>query len=615
MALNVVGDSATNRALRFPSSRVNTPTRNPDQRLATTCWTTTVIISAFLCFTQAGMMLSLLAGRVGVPAVAPAALVLALLIGDRMAVRAGLTTRRARMAPAGLALAALAGSLAVSAWYFDLSWDGQWYHQTAIYAIARDWNPLTDPMRSFFPHLELWVRHYAKGPWYVAAAIFTTTGQVELGKCTTLLAFAAVGLAVFAAALNWNLRRAQAAAIAVLVAMNPVMMSELTTYLVDGIMIGFLLVAVAALFSAIRGPQPVVVWAGVLASLVSINAKFTGLVFLCFAFAAGWLWCALRRREWLARYTGVTALTLVVGAVVLGYNPYVTNTIHRHQPFYPVLGSAAFPSLTAQGKEGIIRWETPKNFLTHNRLVRLGYATFGRPGNAPYGHVPNATLMVPFTATPADLFFYKYHETRVSGFGPFFSGAFILSFALGLWLLLQPTPARGAAFLVVAAITASLLISPHLWWARYGPQFWLLPIVPLVFVFWSKRPRWAVGAAWALAALLVVNAGIVAAVRMDWETNATRTLRTQLAELSQPGREIEVALGYFEIPVGERLKAWGVHYQNKPPRELMRGVELKSVVDRYPGAVKYRLVPPRAATGSAGAPAVANPMARQASVE
>src|SRR5262249_7579224 len=158
-------------------------------------------------------------------------------------------------------------------------------------------NPLTDPMCDFLQHLQLWVRHYAKGPWYVAAAIYQTTGNIEVGKCPTLMAWAAMGLAVFAAGLDWGLKKWKAAGIALVVAFNPVVMSELTTYLVDGIMIGFLVVAVAALFSGFKRPQTAVFWAGALATVVSINAKFTGLVFLCFVFAAAWAWCAVLHRK------------------------------------------------------------------------------------------------------------------------------------------------------------------------------------------------------------------------------------------------------------------------------------------------------------------------------
>ena len=296
------------------------------QHLAAVCWITTLTLLAFLCFTQLGVMLSLLMGHVGMAWVAPMALVLALVLGDRLGCRIKLPASE-RLWPPALALGTLAVSLAVSAWYFDLSWDGQWYHQTAVYALAGDWNTLTEPMRGFTSHLELYVRHYAKGPWYVAAAICNTIGQFECGKCTAIIAWVAMGLAVFAAGLDWGLRRRYAAAITAVIALNPVVMSELTTYLVDGILISFLVVVAAVMFSAFRRPQPVLVWVGILASILSINAKLTGLVFLCFVFAAGWVWCVAFHRPWLLRYTGLTALALVLGVAVFGYNPYVTNTI------------------------------------------------------------------------------------------------------------------------------------------------------------------------------------------------------------------------------------------------------------------------------------------------
>ena len=564
------------------------------QSLTAICWITTAILAGFMCFTQLGMMLSLLLGRSGIAGVAPTALALALLVGDHLGRRMGLAGRR-RLWPPGLALGVMVMAVAVSAYYFDLSWDGQWYHQTAIYALAQDWNPLTEPMREFAQNTQLWVRHYPKGPWYVAAAIYETTGRIEWGKCPTVLTWAAMGLAMFAVGVEWGLRRRYAAAIALVVALNPVVMSELTTYLVDGIMVGFLTVVLAAVFSGFRRPQPAVVWVGGMAAVVTINAKFTGLVFLCFVFAAGGLWCALRRREWLRAYLGWVALTLLVGAGVLGYNPYVTNTIHRHHPFYPVLGTPAFPSLTAQGKEGIELYETPKNLMGRSRFVRLGYAIFGRPGNQPYRNERNAQLMWPFDARPADLFYYRYHETRVAGFGPFFSGALLYSLGLAAWMLWPPARSRWVPVLVTLTIVSSLLISPHLWWPRYGPQLWLLPIVPVVFVFWRACSRWALGAAWLLVALLVLNAGIVASVRMAWETKASQTLRRQLTELRESGQGIEIYFPRFQVSGEERLKSWGVRYQKKGRNEIRNATELMSVVEGYPGAVQYRVLPPEAA--------------------
>ena len=575
--------------------------KSKNQTLAAICWTTVAILAGFMCLAQLGIMLSLSLGRLGITWVAPLALSGALIIGDQLGRKTGLAGWR-RLCPTGLALGLMGFALAVSAYYFDLAWDGQWYHQPTIYAMARNWNPLTEPLRA---GLSLWAHHYAKGPWYVATAIYETTGHIEWGKCTTLIAWAAMGLSVFAAGLDWGMRRLHAAAIAAVVALNPVVTSVLVTYLVEGNLTGSLMVAAAAVFSIFRRPQPVVIWVGSMAAILCINAKFTGTVFLCFIFAAGWIWCALRHRAWLFRYTGGAVLLLILGMGVFGYNPYITNTIHRHHPFYPVCGTAAFPSLAQQGKSGIENIETPKNFLSRNRLVRLAYATFGRPGNQPYRNGPkakpdpNAQLMWPFTARPADLHSYCYHETRVAGFGPFFSGALLFGFGLSVWLLFQPKAPRLVLALVALTITGSLLISPYLWWARYGPQLWLLPVLPVVFIFQGVYPRRLAAAAWLLLALLAVNAGIVADIRLCWETKASQTLRRQLTDLRQSGQKIEINFMNFAVSGEERLKSWGIPYRKVGRKEkLAGGVELMSVVEGYPGAVKYRVFPPSEMSGS-----------------
>jgi hypothetical protein len=245
--------------------------------------------------------------------------------------------------------------------------------------------------------------------------------------------------------------------------------------------------------------------------------------------------------------------------------------------------------------------------MGRGRFVRLFYATFGRPGNQPYrsgpnaGSGPNAQLMCPFTARPSDLEAYCYHETRVAALGPFFSGVLVLSLALAAWWIFQAKGQGLALALVMLTILGSLLFSVHLWWPRFGPQLWLLPIVPLAFIFSGPCSRWVVGAAWILLALLAVDACIVAGVRMAWETRASQKLRRQLSELHESGREIEIDFKKFEISGAERLKAWGVLYRKIGRKErLSGGTELMSVVDGYPGAVKFRVPLPSAASRAPG---------------
>lgn len=567
-----------------------------NESLAGISWVTAAALSAFPCLLQLGAMGSRMAHGLGFPFIAPIVLALTLLGAWWLTQQQGLTGH-ARYWPIAVTLAVLGLSLSIAAFYYDLSWDGEWYHQTGIIHIAHDWNPVTDPMRSFAKHRELWVRHYAKGTWYAAATIYATTNYIELGKCVNSLALAAAFSAITAASLDAGLRRGHAIGIAAVVAFNPVVMSEIVTFLVDGVLISFLTVAIAAIFTGLFNgwfaararPRPAVVVAGVAGSIVCISSKFTGLIYLCFVFTATLIWCLVKQRESLSRFCGTAAATLVLGVLVWGYNPYVTNTLYRHQPFYPMLGSAEYPSLSQQGKDGNEQLETPKNMVGRPRWVRFGYAIFGRPGNPPYRIGRNAVLMWPFTARPGDLYAYNYHETRISGFGPFFSGCFLLSGALGIWLLTPArTPYRFALLLIPATIVASLMLSPHLWWPRYGPQLWLLPVVPLLFAFREESSRLRVRLTSALVALLLVNAAVVAAVRMRWETASTLTLRRQLRELRESGIDYDFNTGYFDESIRLRLTDAGVRFHDLGLSRLPHSQILTSVVEGYPLSIRFR---------------------------
>lgn len=559
-----------------------------DVRFSMLAWALAAMIAALLCVAQLGAMASLIAGRVGFAWVFPVSVAMAAAAGVLLLRRAGCGATHTSIV-CGLFLAAVAVSMALSAFFFDFSWDGEWYHQTAILHIARDWNPVFDPMHGFAAHLQTWVQSYAKGPWYFAAAVYRATGHMEWGKAINWLALVAAFCAVFALCLDAGFRRVSAIGIAAVVACNPVVMSELTTYLVDAVMISFLVTAAAALWACLVRPSLPAVVAAVAGAIVCVNAKFTGLVYLCFVIAAGLAWCWLRRKEWLVKLAGASAVTLFFAVCVWGFNPYVTNTWYKGQPFYPMLGSSRYPSLEQANKDGNEKYETPKNMVGRPLPVRFGYSIFGRPGNQPYVKGRDATLMWPFTARLEDLYAYKYHETRVAGFGPFFSGCLILAFILGVALLFAAPAVRWPMLLIASAVVCSLLLSRHLWWPRYGPQLWLLPILPVALALRQRVRGYKLALACATLALLFADTAIVSFVRLQWETNATLTLRGQLKELRDSGRVYEVQTMRFQDAWDVRLTEAGVPFVDVGMQKLPDSQELMSVVEGYPWPVRYRV--------------------------
>ncbi len=561
--------------------------------LASICWITSASVAAFLCFLQLGAMASLVAGRAGFALVAPMGFIAASLTGYCLARREGLRSGVCWV-PGGLTLVLLSASLLTSAFFYDLSFDGQWYHQSGIIDIARNWNPISQPLTTFATNpfgRPIYLLHYAKGTWYAAATIFASTGRIELGKSINWLILEAAFLGALAACLDGGLRRSRAMAIAAVVAMNPVAVSEVTSFMVDGVVASSLILAVVATVSALHRPRPATVATVVAASIVCINSKFTGLIYLCFLIAAAGIWCVSKARRSLLPLAYTAIGTLVVGICVWGYNPYVTNTLYRHQPFYPILGSANYPSLVQKGDDVNEKYETPKNMVGRELPIRFAYAIFSRPGNQPYREGKNASLMWPFTAHLQDLYTYTYQEPRVAALGPFFSGCFLLSVALGVWLLFKPdSPSRWILILASAAIVASLLISKDSWWPRYGPQLWLLPIVPMVFAFQESSSRLRIRLTWALCALLFVNAAVVAIVQFNWEARASLTLRHQLRDMRNSGQQYDLSGKYFDDSLRERLTEAKVRIHDLSLAKLPGGQELESVVEGYPHAIQYRAV-------------------------
>lgn len=555
---------------------------------ALVAWATVTILIVFLCLTHLGVQLVLLTSRAMLPLVVPVSFITSLVLVAWLGRKEPLRGKH-RFWPSILAFVLTASAVGISAVFYDLSWDGQWYHQPAIYHLFEGWNPLTVPLGEFPEHNAQWIRHYAKGPWYGAVAMKAMTGCHEAGKFATWVALAAVWLSVTAAALDMGLRRGRAFALGIVAALNPVAVSEVLSFLVDGLMVCYLTCYTAALLTWIRrGRNPLVLCVVMAAGICSINSKFTGLIFLCFIAAGAGCYGLIKARRRLGPLIGCHLAVLALGVAVWGYNPYITNTIHRGQPFYPMLGSHDYPSLAAQGNDPLEQYETPPNMRGQPRLLRLAYAVFGRPSFAPYNNQREAEFMLPFAAHPRDLDVYRFHDTRIAGFGPWFSGILVLSLLLAGWVLV--TVPSGRIFLVIGylVVVASLLLSKHLWWARFGPQLWWLPLLPMAVVFMAAGNRHQIRLAWALMGLLLINTLMVATVRMHWEVKSTRKLQHQLAELREAGRPIEISMGYFSDSVAPRLRDWGIEFEEVYYIWPAESTELMSVARGNPGAVLYQ---------------------------
>ncbi len=150
---------------------------------------------------------------------------------------------------------------------------------------------------------------------------------------------------------------------------------------------------------------------------------------------------------------------------------------------------------------------------------------------------------------------------------------------------MRPGIPRLVLLLVGGTIILSLLISPHTWWARYGPQLWWFPVFGVAIGFAADRGGGVRTLAWILAALLLVNVLPIAIVHYRWEMEATRTTNKQMAWLRDKNN-VEVDFRYFGEPFGERLKTAGVRFTPVETLPCPTPIELMSVSPGYPEAVQ-----------------------------
>ncbi len=446
----------------------------------------------------------------------------------------------------GVASAVVSVAIVIAALTFDLSYDGQTYHQVGIRQLAEGWNPVWDPTRSESlvggPH----VTGLPKGAWLLPAMLLQATGNIEGGKAMQLLALASAILLTGSALLTLGVGRRRAWFVAVAAALNPVTTPQLLTYYVDGLVASSLLIVAALGVLWYRTRQRRWGLALVLHAAWLCTLKFTGaaLVAQCGILALAWL--AWRDR---ARFSSALRLGVAAGGLALlaGLNPYITNTIWYGHPAYPARGRDALP---------IAGWvHRDSAFSARPRFEQVLTSMFAASSDDSY-RPPQ--LKLPFTVQANEVAAFTTLDTRVGGWGPLFGAALLvglLAFVVA-WRRAEPV---GGLTVLALAIAASSLVLPFGFYARYAPQLWLAALPPLLL----SRPRRVV---MVLAALVAVNIAIVALA-----SNVTATLdqvlhRRQLAALSvdAAGGVITVSQeGAPFVNVDLHFTAYGIRYDTQ----------------------------------------------------
>jgi len=404
----------------------------------------------------------------------------------------------------GVAIVVLIVSLVLfSGCFYDVSYDGQWYHQETVYNLKQGYNPAYQtiavppdeavsnvaagwctgvdkpipnagkPAKPAVNGKYLNINHFGKATEILNAAFYQLTNRIETAKAVNSILL----VASFFLCLSLLFRINQIGVrkkwlLAGLLSFNPVTVLQLLTFCVDGnlgsLLLCLLVTACLLFFDTNR------YYLLLLASLitVTINIKFTGLVFTGI-YCAGFILFLFvyKKKDTLKKVLTVGIISLVIGIFCCGFNPYVTNTVQKHNIFYGLDETNA-----------AINGLTPPLFKGLNRFERLFLSLTAHQGwhSADAGRIRNI-IKVPFTFNKEDIRETGDAQQELSTFGPFFSGTLlfvIILFAASV-IYLRKTEIFKLSMSVFLIILFTVLIIPASWWGRFVPQFWLLPIIIL----------------------------------------------------------------------------------------------------------------------------------------
>ncbi len=383
---------------------------------------------------------------------------------------------------------------------YDLTVDGNSYHKTAIAFIKNGWNPIYETTRQFQKNnsnvvkidksdkMDLWIEHYPKATWIIAAVIYNMTGNIESGKCITLI------LSIMLYVITYNVLRKildkkWSTIISLITVLNPIVLVQIFTYYVDGIM-GILFLMELLLLFMVKPTEKtnIILWM-CLISICTIftNIKYTGL--LCSGVIAAtfyFYWLIKYRKDpdykkIVKRITICFTIVFSIAIFLVGANSYIKNTIDHKNPLYPIVG---------KDKVDIITTMQPKSFGKKNMFEKYFISLFSKTENVSYGS-KEPTMKLPIKVYKTEIDELYAADTRIGGFGPLYALVFILTIPVFIYSIIkilksEKDKAQYIILPIIAILLSSLLVK-EIWWARYVPQLYLFQIGTLVSLIYMRK--------------------------------------------------------------------------------------------------------------------------------
>ena len=481
----------------------------------------------------------------------------------------------------GIVIAIFTLAYNISSYFYDMSWDGRDYQQKAIRQLSAGWNPIYTEQEPRDIYYNVWLNHYPKAPWIAAAAFYKLTGNIETGKIFNILLVTTVFFTSFAFFLkNPRINFWLAISVSFVLAANPVSICQTLSYYVDGQVSSIFTLLVILMLDIYKRPNLILYITIICVIVLGLNIKFNGTAYIIALMAIMLMLsyitnfikysALLRQKEITWRNIGIylgkalydtrrmlLILTFgcVIGGFVVGLNPYVTNMIRYGNPLYPVYGSNQF------NKEYIVApIQMPANFMGENSLKKLFLSIFSYSSYVSYPD-ESGPLKIPFTVTTSELnVFLQGYGVRVGGFGPLFGGLVILSVVALIVSFANNFKIGVIGLGMICVILVTAFLNSELWWARYAPQLWLIPIISCLTGMLNKKRLWERVFLNLMLSTIFLNIFIVGGSYLKGNIHDTNHVKAILNKLANQEEEILVYHGVLDA-IETKLNDYHIEYK------------------------------------------------------
>ena len=407
------------------------------------------------------------------PIVLPLALVMALVVFAVMK-----ASRKEQIIAFAISIGAILIATLIETFVYDVSYDGNAYHQPIIYALANGWNPIYEHHNAVISdawNMNIWIDHYCKGAETMAASFLAITGNIESGKAVNLLTPIALFLILydfFKERFVIQLSKRKRLLYSLGIAFSMVMVGQITSYYIDYIGYFIFVLALLGVYDIVdtKGNEKVGYWMLVCGIMIAASVKFNMLFWAGYVVACGLIVMLVRRNYKNAlRLALVSASMAILSVAVLSYNPFVTNTMDHANPFYPLFEKNILagdsPARNAQ----------PPYIHDAPRYKQVLLSYFQRPSN----DMKSTAYVPPYRLSKTNIYRSGYCCTNVGGGGLFFIEILLVTFAI--FALFRKGKYYKQFCIAAIALIATLFILPIGSNFRYVPFIYLLPFLGLLY--------------------------------------------------------------------------------------------------------------------------------------